>query len=361
MDIILTISKLEDPRMERTKRHRLEDVLFLCICGTIAGCDSLTEIETFGETHLAWLRQYVPLAGGVPSHDTLGRVLARVDPQALSACLNQCVQNMHDLCAQAPTHLAIDGKTLRRSARHGPRTDALHVVSAWSSEHQLSYGEVSVDHKSNEITAIPELLDILSIKDCVVTIDAMGCQKSIAGRIVDKGGAYILTLKNNHWLLCEEVKDCFARFQPEPQYEQTECTKGETETRRLAVLRADTWLTEAADWPGLQTVVQLERRRGTTVEIRYFISSLPPEYDRWAQVIRQHWAIENDLHWQLDVSFREDASAISVGNAPHNMNILRKTALSLIKQDKSTKGSVKNKRLRAGWDHRLLENILHLT
>jgi predicted transposase YbfD/YdcC len=359
MDLITILRQIPDPRVNRTKRHLLEDILFLSICATLGGCDCFTEIAIFGEAHLEWLRKYVPLANGVPSHDTIGRLFAHLDPNKFSQILHQYLASMQDMLGQAPKHLAIDGKTMSQSARHGQGSKAVHVVSAWCSELQLSFGEVAVNEKSNEITAIPELLSMLDLNQRVVTIDAMGCQKAILAQIVTQKGDYIVALKANQRLLYQEAKDYFDRFQPQPCYEEQETRGDVLETRRLSVLSAAGWLTEAQAWSGLQTVVRLERSYGEKREVRYFISSLAPQYGQWAKNIRQHWSIENQLHWQLDVSFSEDKSSISNINAPLNMNIIRKFALNMIKQDKSAKGSVKSKRLKAGWNIKFLEHIIN--
>lgn len=367
---------VEDPRIERTKRHELVDIITLAVCAVICGADGWTAIEKFGHAKQAWLETFLALPGGIPSHDTLGRVFARLDPEVFQSCFLRWVQTVHQVTGGQV--IAIDGKCLRRSHDQLLGKEAIHMVSAWATVNHLVLGQRKVDTKSNEITAIPALLALLAISGCIVTIDAMGCQKAIAEQIRDQQGEYVLALKDNHPHLYEDVQSLFTWADNmafvEIQHDSTkQITKGHgrVETRQCWAISDPAclaMLSTAAEWRDLRTVIRVraERHSGTEVsqETRYYLSSLPGNTPQLAftalEAIRSHWGIENELHWVLDVAFREDDSRIRQGHAAENMAVLRHMALNLLKQEQSQRLGIKNKRLLAGWDNDYLMKVLSL-
>ncbi len=355
-------SLIDDPRRDHGKRHVLEEILVLTICAVICGADSFVAVEAFGKAKIDWLRRFLSLPNGIPSHDTLGAVFARLNPRQFEQCFLQWVNAV--FARTTGKVIAIDGKTLRRSYDRKSKKAALPMVSAWATTNHLVLGQVAVDEHSNEITAIPHLLDVLDVQGCIVTIDAIGCQQDIAAQIIDQGGDYVLAVKANQSSLFTEVQQCFADIEADGMrfYETEEHGHGREETRWY-------WMTETVPWPlrriqrkGLRSmgVVEASRMVGAkyTVERRYYISSLPADAQRLAEAVRGHWGIENNLHWVLDVAFREDESRIRMGYATENMAIVRRIALNLLKQDTSVKLGIANKRLKAGWDEHYLLNIL---
>lgn len=357
---------LTDPRIERTRVHDLFELVVVALCGTLAGADSWVDIERFGNDRLTWLRTFLKLEGGIPSHDTFGRVFAMLDPAELMACIQQWLE---DLGREIGKHIAIDGKTLRGSGDKAAERNPLHLVSAWASEARLTLGQIAVDSKSNEITAIPLLLDLLDLKGATVTIDAMGCQKEIAAKIVAGGGDYVLALKGNHEKLHAAVDEAFtaaleARVRPVgmTRHTTTETNRGRQERREYTVLPVPASLSGRADWKGLQTLVMVLRithadgqEKG---EVSYFLSSLPPKVKKLAKDIRQHWSIESSLHWVLDVTFSEDKSRIRKQHAPQTSALLRRLAVSILSADTSLKDSIRGKRYRACLNTNTLERIL---
>jgi predicted transposase YbfD/YdcC len=364
--VFTPFEELTDPRIERTRVHDLFELVVVALCGTIAGADTWADIQRFGNDRLDWLRTFLKLESGVPSHDTFGRVFAMLDPGELLACVQQW---LNELGREIGKHIAIDGKTLRGSGDKAAQRNPLHLVSAWASEARLTLGQIAVDSKSNEITAIPLLLELLDLKGATVTIDAMGCQKEIAAKIVAGDGDYVLALKGNHEKLLAEVDEAFtaaleARVRPAGMARHTtrETNRGRTERREYTVLPVPETLSGRSDWQGLQTLVmvlritQVEgREKG---EVSYFLSSLPPKVKTLAKFIRQHWSIESSLHWVLDVTFSEDKSRIRKQHAPQTSALLRRMAVSILQGDTSLKDSIRGKRYRACLSTNNLERIL---
>lgn len=366
VSVFTPFENLTDPRVERTRRHELFDLVVVALCGTIAGSDSWQDIERFGKERLDWLRTFLSLAEGIPSHDTFGRVFSRLDPAQLAACIQQWFD---DIGRELGEHIAIDGKTLRGSGDKAAGKNPLHLVSAWASEARLTLGQIAVDSKSNEITAIPLLLELLDLKGATVTIDAMGCQKEIAAKIVDCGGDYLLALKDNHPTLHEAVAQEFtaALEKDKPpaemrQHTTVEKSRGRKERRIVAALPAPKSLPGFADWVGLATLVTVIRITEVagveTSEVCYYLSSLPTKVKKLAKLIRQHWSIENQLHWVLDVTFTEDASRIRKQQAPQTSAMLRRLAVSILSQDTSIKDNIRGKRYRACLSTKVLERLL---
>lgn len=352
-------AELSDPRVEGRREHLLEEILLMTIAAVLSGADSWNEIEDYGHAKQEWLASFLSLPSGIPSHDTFNRVFSLLDPAELESCFLGWVSSIAKLTAGEV--VAIDGKSLR-GTRGGNKT-LVHMVSAWANANNLVLGQQRVEEKSNEITAIPKLLKVLELSGTIVTIDAMGCQKSIAQQILDKQADYILAVKENQLHLLEDMRDSFKMLPPETVVTELDCGHGRMETRRCSALGDLSLVEQAADWPALQSLVRIEAERyhkatgKTERETRYYISSLRPEAARLNSAIRQHWGIENKLHWTLDVAFREDASRKRAGNAAQNFSRITRIALNLLKQNKTSKLGMKGKRLKAGWDN---DYLLHL-
>jgi len=359
---------IPDPRINRTKRHLLNDILVISICAVICSADDWVAIEQFGKAKKQWFRGFLRLPNGIPSHDTFGRVFAALDQKAFASCFTSWIQSVANITDGEV--VAIDGKTLRRSFDRASGKAAIHMVSAWASANGLVLGQVKTEAKSNEITAIPKLLEILDLRGCIVTIDAMGCQKEIAKNIIDKDAHYIFGLKGNQGNLHADVEAYFQealnRDFVGTSYdfiEQKDHGHGRDECRRLWCTNDLKWFAKRAEWKGLQSIAMIEEERiiagKKSVERRYFISSLPgDDAKRFGHAVRLHWGIENGLHWVLDVAFREDECRVRTGNAPENFATLRHIATNLLKSEHTAKVGVKNKRLKAGWDENYLRTVL---
>jgi predicted transposase YbfD/YdcC len=357
---------LVDPRLTRTRRHELLDIITIALCGEICGAESWVEIVEWGEIKLAWLRTWLALPNGIPSHDTFGRVFSRIDPVQFEAGFVRWVQGVvATMSAPAASVLAVDGKTIRAARERGG--NPLHLVSAWASAYRLVVGQEAVDTKSNEITAIPALLARLDLHEQVVTIDAMGCQRAIAAQIVEQGGDYVLALKANQADLYTHVRDSFALAETDPSEQSRTIGKahGRIEVRTCTTMTDPTtltWLDPDGAWPGLRSLAKVdsERRIGdeTTRQTRYYLSSLPGNAKTIATAVRSHWGIENQVHWVLDVAFREDMSRSRLGHSAENLALLRKVALNLIRLEPTRKIGVRGSRLKAGWDNDYLLHVL---
>lgn len=363
-------SRVKDPRIDRTKRHRLLDIIIIAICGVICGADSWVDIELFGKTKIDWLKTFLRLPNGIPSHDTFGRVFAALNPEEFESSFMEWVQAINQL-TQGQV-IAIDGKQLRGSHDSGIGKNAIYMVSAWATENQLVLGQRKVDDKSNEITAIPKLLRLLEVKGCIVMVDAIGTQTKIAKAIIEQGGDYILAVKENQGHLYEDIHDLFADNQqfnyegiPHSYAKMVNKDHGRIEIRQCWTISDPEFLGNIRDlkrWEGIQTLVMIlsERRIEAEIEVqdRYFISSLESNAEKILRAKRSYWGIENRLHWVLDIAFNEDRSRVRKDNAPQNFAVLRHMALNLLKQEKTAKGGIKAKRLQCGWNVDYLLKVL---
>lgn len=359
--------EVNDPRLEGKVKHLLKEILFMAVTAIIGGADKWPEIELFCKSKREWFEKFLVLEHGIPSHDTFERVFSIINPVELRDSFVKWINNL--VKVQDGEVIAIDGKTLRQSfIDDKTNKSAIHMVSAWASESGVVLGQIKVDDKSNEITAIPKLLKILEIEDCVVTIDAMGCQKKITDEIIEKDADYVLAVKDNQKNLHEDIKSffnlCFDRDFKGIEYDFYDTfdnDHGRIERRKYWITDdiSDKWGDEG--WNGIKSFGMTEntiiKNGKTTIEVRHFITSLSPDAEKFGRAVRKHWGIENSLHWVLDISFREDESRIRKGYSGENFAVLRHIALNAIKKENS-KGSIKSKRLKSGWDEKFLEKII---
>lgn len=366
--LITILSKVPDDRQQAKVLHSLVDILFISIVATIAGADDWQCIEDFAEAKADWFRKFIPLANGVPSHDTIERIFKQIDPKIFLQCFMEWTQLIAKIVQNGI--IAIDGKTMRGSYDDVNGKKALHMVSAWFSENGITYGQIKTSEKSNEITAIPELIALLDLTGQIVTMDAMGTQKDIAEKIINKKGDYVLALKGNHPVLYEEVKQFFTEVQ-DPKfrelysintYTKKEKGHGRIECREYYITSKLKWLDARKEWKQLTSigmaVYHSEKDGVKTSEARYFLCSIAADPEKFAYAVRRHWGIES-MHWSLDVTFNEDSKRVRKDNAPENLALLHKFAFNVLKLEKTRKRSLKGKRFIASLRLDYLEKVLN--
>ena len=376
LSLIEHFSSLSDPRMDRTKEHDLIDILIIALCTLLCGGQSFNDMEDFGYAKQEWFKTFLGLRNGIPSHDTFNRVFAALDPEQFLDCFLRWTQSVRQAVAQEI--VAMDGKALRRALNKDQSVK--YVVSAWAQSNNLVLGQLKVADKSNEITALPQLLRVLELSGCIITIDAMGCQKKIAKEIVEADADYVLALKGNHEIVHQEVKDFLdmtlaEKQKPQPKgaklseaavklaaLETVEKDHGRLETRRYYQSMELGWFADLKEWEALKSVGMVESIREVdgkaTSERRYYLSSLPLNVEAFARAVRGHWSVENKVHWVMDVCFGEDQSRARAGYAAENLATLRRLALNLLKNEKTKKRGIRGKQLNAGWDHAYLLRLL---
>lgn len=355
-------SQIDDPRSHINKLHKLEDILLIGIISVICAADTWKNMETYAKAKEEFLRLFLDLPNGIPSDDTFNRVFSAIDSEQFETCFMDWVSHLVNLTEGEI--IPIDGKTIRGAKSHGEKSP-FHMVSAWASNNNLVLGQVKVSEKSNEITAIPKLLELITVKGCTVTIDAMGCQQDIARKIIKEEANYILAVKENQKQLLQDVEDEF-RFGKDIQVDVSEeLDHGRIETRKCSVINEFKFIENIEEWSGLKSIIKIESIREfknsdkpTETVTRYYISSLLTQAKDFQRDIRLHWGIENRLHWVLDVAFSEDASRKRAGNASQNFSILSKIALNLLKNETSDKQGIKGKRLKAAYDQIYLLKVL---
>jgi predicted transposase YbfD/YdcC len=369
MKLVEIFETVKDFRVINRSYYNLAEILVLSLCAVLSGADDFEEIEEYGHQKEEFLRGFLELPNGIPSHDTINRVFRLLDKSSLEECLRTYSQEIlsnlehHNLASH---QINIDGKVLRATGKRGKKTAALCLVNAWSAEHCLSLGQVKVDKKSNEKTAIPEIIRTVDIKGALVSIDAMGCDKKIASLIVENEGDYLLALKKNQKGLYEEVHDWMqSRKETMQSFEQQDYVGGRIEIRKTYVTQNLSYIDEASNWRKSASIIMIEGERKfkngeqkDTFQTRYYISSAIGDAEYFGTAIRNHWSIENKLHWFLDVIFNEDRQRVREGNAPDNMALMRKIALQLLLQNKG-KSSLKKARKRAAWNNEFLMQVLH--
>jgi predicted transposase YbfD/YdcC len=368
LSIVHHFAALTDPRVRRTRQHCLNDIIVIAICGFVCGCKSWEQVAIYGRQQADWFRTFLELPNGIPSKDTFRRVFARIKPYAFERCFRSWVKALAETLGIK--HIAIDGKTARRSHDRGAGKAALHLVSAWAAENHLTLGQVACAAKSNEITAIPQLLELLELAGAIVTIDAMGCQKEIAAKIRAGGGHYLLAVKDNQPNLLADIQQCFQTELDKPQgqgkfseHQTTTVGHGRVEQRLYYTIDRPQGLRDLKLWKDLRTitmVVSERQQKGAepTVETRYYIGSKALQAKANGRYIRGHWGIENTLHWTLDMVFDEDRNRTRKGHGPENIALLRRLAISILKNDTRLKTSLPTKQFHALLDHRVLERML---
>lgn len=364
LNLLTHFQTLPDPRTQREPEHQRIDILVVAVCTLLCGGEGFNDMEDFGAAKHDWFKTFLELPNGIPSHDTFNRVFAALDPASFLECFVRWTQSLR--AAVSEEIVALDGKALRRALAAGQSAPVL--VSAWARENGLVLGQLQVRDKSNEITAVPELLRVLELAGCIVTLDAMGCQKNIAKEIKEADAEYVLALKGNHAVVHEEVQsyldDAITRGAKElVRHETVEKDHGRLETRTYWQSAALDWFADRAQWEGLQSVGVVEARRQVgagpvTVERRYYLSSLGLDAARFARAVRGHWSVENQCHWLLDVQMGEDQSRARAGHAAQNLGTLRRLALNLLKREKTKKRGIKGKQKNASWDHTYLLKLL---
>ena len=365
--IAFHFSVLTDPRMDRTKYHSLHDILVIALCAMLCGAEAFTDFAQFGDCRLPWFKTVLELPHGIPSHDTFRRVFAMLNPREFSNCFRSWTESLRK--AVSCEIVAIDGKTLRRSHHKSEGLGPIHMVSAWARENGLVLGQIKVDEKSNEITAIPELIRTLNLAGCIVTIDAMGCQTKIVEAIAEAKADYVIALKGNQGAIHGEVKNFMEAAEANDFggivtdiLETTERGHGRKETRRYAITSEIEWLTDLSRWENLRSIAMVESVREiqgvVTTERRFFLCSIAANAKELERAVRGHWSIENTLHWCLDVSFNEDQCRTRAGYAAENMALLRHMTMNVLKQDASNKSSIKGRKKIAGWNNAYLVKLL---
>jgi predicted transposase YbfD/YdcC len=360
-------SDMEDPRLDRKKLYPLIEIIFLTICAVISGSNYFTEVGIFGEANIEWLRKFLPFTNGIPSHDAIGYFFSRLDPEHFKKKFVEWIRSVAKITDGEI--VAIDGKTLRHSYDSSSNKTAMHMISAWASGANLVLGQLKVNEKSNEITAIPKLLEILDLSGCIVTIDAMGCQKEIAKTIIDKNADYVLALKGNQGTLHENV-ELFFQDHIERNFtdidvdthKTVDVNHGRVEVREYWSVNSIDWLEEKKGWKGLQAIgcARLTSTVGkeTSCYDRYYILSQPMDAQAFGNAVRRHWGIENKLHWSLDMTFREDDSRIRKKSTPDNFGVIRHICINLLKQETTFKRGLQGKRYRASMDSKYREKLI---
>ena len=372
--LIEAFKTLDDPRVDRQKHHLLIDILIITVCAVICGANQWTEIEEFGLTKKAWLKSFLKLPNGIPSHDTINRVFRLICPERFQECFINWITTIGFMTNNKI--IPIDGKTLKGSYDKKSSKLAIHMVHAWSTENNVLLGQIKTEEKSNEITAIPKLLDLLVIEGCIITIDAMGCQKEIAEKIISKDGDYILALKENHPTLYKKVASYFderiftkkEKIQKDANnyYSEIDTGHGRKELREywLSVVEAPLFTKEISQWANLQVIGTVRRTREykgkTSVEIHYYVGSINNDVKLFAESVRKHWQVENNLHWQLDVAFKEDTNRTRIGYAQENLAMARRIALNCLQNETTIKKGIPTKRLKAGWDLNYLKKVINV-